>query len=343
MRSSQCIRLGALLLAAGMLTACGAESSQAAESSMVIPVVQTTTTSSSSSAAETTTTAAAETTTASVVTEITQADGTETTDLTAETTERIIVPTANGYTDDDLITLARRYYGSRSNWVPEFCYVVSIEGDTVTLHLYDLVDNHTASCSWYYIDRKTGKGWDLFDEPVDLSEPEAELYNPEVTQRESFPETACCGVQYIGTFPAGSGKANGYNAALIETLLMGGYGDEYPFIGRLMNDNTYAETQSAQELYLIIPRDPEARVIVTECDPVNESVFGPIYRSYNGCPFLLYCNHSEVASDVQIQITDNSGTHEAFSVYLSGMDGSPKTDNNSAVILNPILHTHYGE
>lgn len=334
MKHSKHIGICAMLLAMGMLTACGDTSSSTADSSK----------------AETTTSAAADTTTKAPDTTAAKSETTTTAEITVPTTAATeliktepVVDTQKGYTDDDLIYYARRYYGSRKNWVPEFIEVDSTEGDTVTLHLYDVVDYHTTTCEWYYIDRKTGKGTDFSGNEVYLTEQEAKLLNPEVPQRADMPTDKCCAVQYIGTFPQGSGRANGYNAALIETFLLSGLNEEYPFLGKLMRDETFAETQSAQELYLIIPRDPEARVTVTECDPVAGSRWGHIYSSYNGTPFLLYCNHSEVASDVEIQITDNSGEHEAFSVYLSGMDGSPKVSNDCAVVLTPTLHSQYDE
>lgn len=229
--------------------------------------------------------------------------------------------------------------------MPEFIEVDGTEGDdqTVSLHLYDMIDGHSSTCNWYYIDRKTGTGSDILGEDVDLTVPEAELYNPDVPQRADFPEGARCGVQYIGYFPEGTGFANTYNAGLIETFINDGFEDEYPFIGTLMNDQHFAGTQGATELWLIIPRDPEARVTVTECDPVAETTYGHIYSSYNGAPFFLYCNRSEIASDVQIQITDNAGEHEAFSVSISGMDGSPQVDSAVAAVLTPALNSHYGD
>lgn len=339
MKQKKMISLCALLLAAGMLTACGGESSTTAECGNA----ETTTAASDTTAApaDTTVSPAADTTASSA----------DTTDPSAEETAASLNETVpaesravsdDTFSDDMLIFLASRYYGSRNNWVPEFIDVDSTEDpDTAAIHLYDLIDNHTSTRDWYYVSRKSGSGEDFLGNPVNLNERPIEVYDPEVPQRADIPDTACCGVQYIGSFPAGTGKATGYNAALIEYLIQEGYDEEYPFLGALMNEKTFAETPSAQELYLIIPRDREAQVVVTQNDPVEGSIWGRIYSSYNGTPFLLYCNHSEIASDVQIQITDNSGVHEAFSVYLSGMDGSPKADKDCAYILTPELHKQY--
>lgn len=254
----------------------------------------------------------------------------------AETTkapETIAVPETaqeqKSYSDDELITLARYYYGSRTNHIPAFIDIESEQDGIVTLHLYDIFDNHAATADWYYVDRTTAAGRDILDNPVNLNDPPASLWNPDVSLRKNFGEGIFCAVLYLGNTDTDLRETLRKNAALKELPMQD---KAYEWFAKLPEANL-AETDGG-EMYLIIPRDSEAHVVITSLDPVQNQEYGRIYSSYNGAPVLLRCNQSEIASNVTIQITDNSGEHPAFSPYLSGRDGCPKTDSDHVKILN---------
>ncbi len=101
-----------------------------------------------------------------------------------------------GYSDGQLCDMARQYYQYiYSGAVPEFVMVDHVEGDTVVIHLYDIVDGHTATYDWYNVDRYTAKGTNLLGEAIDLTiygESEAGIAQPKAEYKvycgEGFPD-----------------------------------------------------------------------------------------------------------------------------------------------------------
>ena len=230
-------------------------------------------------------------------------------------------PGEYGYSDDELCTMARGYYGSRTNHSPEF---VEVEGETdgkVNIHLYDLFDGHTSTAAWYYIDRMTGKGTDFLENEINLTAPPAEMWNPDVPQRSKIEGDKRCAVLYIGYIDSDIETYISRNVAYQEMVHQDFNEVNYTWLADMPKEN-YAETPGGNELYLIIPRDKEANVRVSLFDLSREQLIGNVYSSYRGAPFLLRCNVSEIRPDAEIFITDNSGEYPGFSVSLSGKDGS---------------------
>ena len=82
--------------------------------------------------------------------------------------------TAAGYSDEQLCSMARSYYENTYHYSPQYVTVDREEGEIVTLHLFDFIEDqgnmgHTATSDWYYIDRNTGKGVSFFGETIDLT------------------------------------------------------------------------------------------------------------------------------------------------------------------------------
>ena len=76
------------------------------------------------------------------------------------------------YTNNELIDMAREYYKQHNDtgYVPEFCEAFpSEENNDIVIHLYDVVDGHTSTAAWYYIDRFSAKGIDMMDNKIDLT------------------------------------------------------------------------------------------------------------------------------------------------------------------------------
>lgn len=79
------------------------------------------------------------------------------------------------YTNEDLVRMAGKHADEvNEGYIPSIIEVESEEGDIVTIHLYDVVDDgegvsHTSTNDWYYIDRTTGKGTNLVGDDVDLT------------------------------------------------------------------------------------------------------------------------------------------------------------------------------
>ncbi|MDD6291150.1 MAG: M56 family metallopeptidase [Lachnospiraceae bacterium] len=77
------------------------------------------------------------------------------------------------YTDEELKLLAGFYYRihSGSDYQPSVIDIDSESGDSVLLHLYDNVEDHSTTLARYEIDRKTGKGQETVTfQDVDLTE-----------------------------------------------------------------------------------------------------------------------------------------------------------------------------
>ena len=75
------------------------------------------------------------------------------------------------YTEDELLDAARNYYSVLHDYTPRYCDIDYEEGDEATIHLYDIVDDHTATSAWYTVNIYTGKGVDFFDNAIDIMHP----------------------------------------------------------------------------------------------------------------------------------------------------------------------------
>jgi len=85
---------------------------------------------------------------------------------------------AKGYTDDEILKLAKKHFGNNGEENQTKTGEGSVEGDIVNIHIYENVDDgngegHTATYNWYYISKKTGKGEDFYGNKVDLTESSA--------------------------------------------------------------------------------------------------------------------------------------------------------------------------
>ena len=81
-----------------------------------------------------------------------------------------------GYSDVELCSMARQHYTAKNHQTPPRAEVDHIDGNYTVIRLYEVVVDdpatgmgHTSTWDWYYIDRDTGKGYDLMNEPVDLT------------------------------------------------------------------------------------------------------------------------------------------------------------------------------
>lgn len=85
---------------------------------------------------------------------------------------------AKGYTDDEILKLAKKYFDNNGEENKATVEIDSVEGDIVNIHIYENVDDgngegHTATYNWYYVSKKTGKGEDFYGNKVDLTESSA--------------------------------------------------------------------------------------------------------------------------------------------------------------------------
>lgn len=82
---------------------------------------------------------------------------------------------AVGYTDGQLCDMVRMYYKDKyPNSNPQHIAADHETDGVVSIHIYDIVEDHTATYDWYDIDRNTGKGTSILGDVIDLT-PYAEL------------------------------------------------------------------------------------------------------------------------------------------------------------------------
>lgn len=73
------------------------------------------------------------------------------------------------YTNEQLCILALNYYTAQTGSTPTSAEALSNSDNTVTIHLYDNMDDHIATAAWYTVDRLTAEGTeDILGEAVDL-------------------------------------------------------------------------------------------------------------------------------------------------------------------------------
>ncbi len=105
-----------------------------------------------------------------------------------------------------------------------------------------------------------------------------------------------------------------------------GLPDDISCISR--KDEEGEESATDNELYLVIPRDPNASVAVNDLpverliDP-EADVYGPIlYKSESGTPFFVRCQSSGGMMNLEMIIVDNNGRQIVYRPQLSTDDGS---------------------
>ena len=66
--------------------------------------------------------------------------------------------------------MIKKYREAREEYVPKYIEITEENDGIVTVHLYDIVEDHTATADWYEIDRNTAKGTTLFGDDIDLND-----------------------------------------------------------------------------------------------------------------------------------------------------------------------------
>lgn len=131
--------------------------------------------------------------------------------------------------------------------------------------------------------------------------------DPSLTQfRETLAEGGCfCGLAFLGYLPEGD------PAGLEELLQAGGYGEDYPFLADLSQDQVVA--YEGDEVYCLVPRDPAASLTVQAWNSTPENQYQgevgeTLYTDDQGQPVVLIGNVSDVIPNLQVTLTGEDGT-----------------------------------
>ena len=101
-----------------------------------------------------------------------------------------------GYSNEKLIEMVKAYRKTKGEYIPSIVEVEEENDNIVTIHLYDIVDDHTSTSDWYYINRLTGIGENLNGESINLNIENAIVGNNEDEYQEITEEllTNCEGI-----------------------------------------------------------------------------------------------------------------------------------------------------
>ncbi len=175
-----------------------------------------------------------------------------------------------------------------------------------------------------------------------------ESWNPGIIQRQILvDEGAICGVIFLGYVEESAGTLEN-NREYYQTIFEEqGYLDSFPFLAEIPDSN-FVETEHGQELYCIIPEDPNATVSVNQwIVDFNNGFEGKagevLYHSEEGTPILLKCNVSEIVSDVELLIVNSDGEQMKWSPSLSGMDGSVFVESAEGAVYDFTFYDEYSK
>lgn len=163
------------------------------------------------------------------------------------------------------------------------------------------------------------------------AEQKEDVWNPYVAQRQILlDENSMCGVIFLGDIdPEATDLADdrAYYQSVIEES---GYADGFDFLLEIP-DEKFAASYIGQELFVIIPYDENATVLVNQLTYDEENDYAGtadhIIASFdNGAPFLLKCNQSEIYADTEIIITDSNGSTLSWRPFISKENGRVVTE-----------------
>lgn len=77
-----------------------------------------------------------------------------------------------GHSTSELEEMALIYYTKKHNYKPSHAeaFVDEKDENIINIHLYDIVDDHTATVDWYAVDKYTAEGTNILGEEIDLME-----------------------------------------------------------------------------------------------------------------------------------------------------------------------------
>ncbi len=175
--------------------------------------------------------------------------------------------------------------------------------------------------------------WELFDFPETLFGGEGNDWNPTIIQRQILLDTDTIGgVIFLGYIDPGAPMYWDDPDYYRNFITKAGYWDDFDFFSELMSDH-FVATDWGNELYAIIPADPNANVEIYEWIIGEENGYTGergqlLYHGENGSPVLLKCNVSDIMPSALVVITNPDGRTIEWNPFISLMDGHVQTVSN---------------
>ncbi len=340
------------LTAAMCLAACG-ENSSAADSATDSGAAAETTTAAAEErtaapASAATTSASAETTsTAAAVKETETTDVSRSTEQTEESEGRLPVPGEHDFTlpedcpyDFDSISFhARNYYEQHTGTSVQYAEAEKLNGDILTVRLYDIVEFRPLDYAYYYVDYHDLKGKDQDGNPVDLESTETTVWFPgEALNSIDFED--CWGAAlYLGRMNDDEDFDRYCVRDALSLPMNAAYAEKYSFIAEIPERNYVSPVGGAQggsELWMIVPRptNQKTRIMVKNIDPNTGDPVGLVYNSAFGTPFILACNASGKPDFEITFLSEAIGTERTFKVFVAEATSAPMCTDGDIRILN---------
>ena len=76
----------------------------------------------------------------------------------------------SGYTNDELISMAKKYYENKTGRTDEIVEIDHTVGNDISIRIYYIRDNRKITLDWYNINRKDGRGKNSSNESINISE-----------------------------------------------------------------------------------------------------------------------------------------------------------------------------
>ena len=251
------------------------------------------------------------------------------------------------YSNQSLGEMARIIYGMGQYSIYDPIVETGFELGMISVVIRDpSVEDYTRSIlEWYNIDRYTGKGHDVISgAPVDLTVleggwaempyPDSFTSMPAIKELDALRENGeMLGFWYIGYVEPDMDDFDNFRDLYMQIFERTGMNTKVRYVNIFPSDS-FVTSGGGQELYLLLPSDIHGSISISELvlDEATATVkVGNVLYEQNDNlrPILLKCNRSEILPDVLVRITDSKGELLEWSPFISGMDGSVVTVNDT--------------
>ena len=240
------------------------------------------------------------------------------------------------YDFDRISFLAKRFYLQQTGRSVQHAEAEKLEGNLLTIHLYDIEEFRPLDYAYYYVDYHDLKGTDEDGNPVEL----------ESTAAISDAALNCIDFGDCGGAALYLGQMNDdedFDPYCIKGALKlpvnAGIAEKYPFLTDIPEENYVSPVggaKGASELWMIVPRPTgqKTAIRVLNFDPQTGDPLGLVFQSAEDTPFILACNASGKPDCEITFIPEMTGVQQSFKVYLSESTYDPMCTDSKIKILN---------
>ena len=241
--------------------------------------------------------------------------------------------------DFDVISFhARNYYENHGGDKVQYVEAEKLIGDTLVIHLYDIVEFHAIDYQYYYVDYHNLKGTDADGNQVDLESTEQTVWFPGAALNSVDFDNCWGAALYIGDLNADDSWGPFIIKNRLELPNNAKYAEKYTFIKDIPESNYVTPVGGAKgysQLWMIVPRPTVQKTSIKVLNKdKNGNPVGLVYNSANGAPIILACN-SEGWCDCEVTFfSEADGVQRTFVPYLTKDTGVPACSESFIKVLN---------